>query len=49
MTVHLAPVSAGKLSGSQISIVEGLAAGDRIAVSGIQHLAEGMKIREFED
>ncbi len=49
MTVHLAPVRAGKLLGSQIGIVEGLAAGDRIAVSGILHLAEGMKIRELED
>ena len=49
MTVSLAPVTAGQLSGSQIDILEGLATGDRIAVSGVQHLADGMKIRELTD
>jgi RND family efflux transporter MFP subunit len=47
MTVGLAPVTAGQMSGSSITIVDGLAAGDRIAVSGVQHLAEGMKVREL--
>jgi RND family efflux transporter MFP subunit len=49
MSVSLAPVTAGQLSGSQIDIVDGLATGDRIAVSGVQHLADGMKIRELTD
>ena len=34
MTVSLAPVTAGQLSGSEIDILEGIATGDRIAVSG---------------
>ncbi len=49
MTVSLVPVTSGQLSGSQIDILEGLATGDRIAVSGVQHLADGMKIRELTD
>jgi RND family efflux transporter MFP subunit len=49
MTVSLAPVTAGQLSGSEIDILEGLATGDRIAVSGVQHLADGMKISELTD
>ncbi len=47
MTVSLAPVTAGQLSGSEIEILDGLDTGDRIAVSGVQHLADGMKIREL--
>ncbi len=47
MTVSLAPVTAGALSGSEIDILEGIATGDRIAVSGVQHLADGMKISEL--
>ncbi len=49
MTVSLAPVTAGQLSGSEIDILEGIATGDRIAVSGVQHLADGMKISELTD
>jgi len=49
MTVSLSPVTAGQLSGSEIDILEGLATGDRIAVSGVQHLADGMKISELID
>ena len=49
MTVSLAPVTAGQLSGSEIDILEGLATGDRIAMSGVQHLADGMKISELTD
>ena len=49
MTVSLARVTAGQLSGSEIDILEGLATGDRIAVSGVQHLADGMKISELTD
>lgn len=47
MTVSLAPVTAGQMSGSSITIVDGLSNGDRIAVSGVQHLAAGMRIREL--
>ena len=47
MTVSLAPVTAGRLSGAEIEVITGLESGDRIAVSGVQHLADGMKIREL--
>ena len=47
MTVSLSPVTAGQMSGSTITILEGLSTGDRIAVSGVQHLAEGMQVREL--
>jgi RND family efflux transporter MFP subunit len=49
MTVSLTAVTPGQLSGSEIDILEGLATGDRIAVSGVQHLADGMKISELTD
>ena len=49
MTVSLSAVTPGQLSGSEIVILEGLATGDRIAVSGVQHLADGMKISELTD
>ena len=49
MTVSLAPVTVGQMSGSGITVIDGLSAGDRIAVSGLQQLAEGMKVRELTD
>ena len=49
MTVSLSAVTPGQLSGSEIDILEGLATGDRIAVSGVQHLADGMRISELTD
>jgi RND family efflux transporter MFP subunit len=49
MTVSLEPVTVGQMSGSSITVLDGLSAGDRIAVSGIQQLAEGMKVRELSD
>lgn len=49
MTVGLSPVTPGQMSGSMITIVDGLVTGDRIAISGVQHLAEGMKVRELVD
>jgi RND family efflux transporter MFP subunit len=49
MTVSLAPVTVGQMSGSSITIVDGLSAGDRIAISGVQQLADGMKVRELTD
>ncbi|HSG97751.1 MAG TPA: efflux RND transporter periplasmic adaptor subunit [Woeseiaceae bacterium] len=47
MTVSLSPITPGQMSGSMITILEGLSAGDRIAVSGVQQLAEGMQVREL--
>jgi multidrug efflux pump subunit AcrA (membrane-fusion protein) len=49
MTVSLAPVTPGQMSGSTITILDGLSSGNRIAVSGVQHLAEGMQVRELTD
>ncbi len=49
MTVNPAPIEAGQMSGSSITILEGLTAGDRIAASGVQQLDEGMKVRELTD
>ncbi len=47
MTVSQTAVTVGQLSGSEVEIVEGVSTGDRIAVSGVQHLAEDMRIREL--
>ncbi len=49
MTVSQAPVTVGQLSGSEVEIVDGLSTGDRIAVSGVQHLRDGMRIRELQN
>ena len=47
MTATMAPVTVGQLTGAEIEILDGLDDGDRIAVSGVQHLAEGMRVREL--
>ena len=47
MTVTMTPVIVGQMTGSEIEILEGLEAGDRVAVSGVQHLAEGMRVRDL--
>ena len=49
MTVSQAAVTVGQLTGSEIEIVDGLSTGDRIAISGVQHLAENMRIRELSN
>ena len=49
MTVAARSVTVGELSGSDIEILAGLDVGDRVAVSGVQHLRDGMRIRELED
>ena len=49
MRVSLSPVTIGQLSGSEVDVVEGLTTGERIAVTGVQHLSDGMKIRELTD
>ena len=48
-TVTRRAVKVGAATGGQIEIVEGLKAGDRIAVAGVTHLREGMKVRDLGD
>ncbi len=48
MTVGRAPVEIGDLSGADALILSGLEEGDLIAVSGVQNLRDGMKVRRFE-
>jgi membrane fusion protein, multidrug efflux system len=48
-TVTRRPVTLGAATGSQIEIVDGLQPGDRIAVAGVTHLREGMKVRDLGD
>src|SRR5262249_61268075 len=48
-TVSKRPVKLGEPMGSQIEIVQGLQAGDRIAVAGAPLLREGMKVRDLGD
>jgi RND family efflux transporter MFP subunit len=49
MTVQRRPVKLGAISSSSIEILEGLAAGDRIAVAGVSMLRDGMKVRDLGD
>ena len=43
--VQSRPIVAGAIQGSDIVVLEGLQAGDRIATSGLGHLYEGMLVR----
>jgi multidrug efflux pump subunit AcrA (membrane-fusion protein) len=43
--VQSRPIVAGAIQGSDIVVLEGLQAGDRIATSGLGHLHEGMLVR----
>jgi RND family efflux transporter MFP subunit len=43
------PVKIGEATGGRIEIVDGLRPGDRIAVAGVTHLREGMKVRDLGD
>ena len=47
MTVSAATVEVGTLSGSDIMIENGLEVGDRVVVSGVQQLRDGMRVREL--
>lgn len=47
--VERRPVKTGAVTGGQIEITEGLAPGDRIAVAGVTHLRNGMKVRDLGD
>lgn len=46
--VNRATVTVGELSGGDILVPSGLSQGDLIAVSGVHHLSEGMKVRRAE-
>ncbi|MEM1059617.1 MAG: efflux RND transporter periplasmic adaptor subunit [Verrucomicrobiota bacterium] len=43
------PVEVGKMSGQDIAVTSGLEEGQTIAVSGVNSLRNGMKVRPFED
>jgi RND family efflux transporter MFP subunit len=49
LSASLTPVTVGQLSGSEVQVLEGLETDDRIAVSGVQHLVEGMLVRELSN
>lgn len=42
-------VTVGSITGPSLEIVEGLSAGDRIAIAGATHLREGMTVRDLGD
>jgi RND family efflux transporter MFP subunit len=48
-TVSRRPVKIGEATGGRLEIVDGLQAGDRIAVAGATFLREGMKVRDLGD
>ena len=48
MTVSRAKVELGEIHGSEVEIKSGLESGDMIAISGLQQLEEGMKVRRYE-
>jgi len=49
MQASSAEVTLGQLSSGEIEILSGIELGDRIAVSGIHFLSEGMEVRELTD
>jgi len=49
MTVSRAPVTVGDLSGGEAEILDGLSAGDAIAVSGVHHLQDGMAVSRLSE
>lgn len=42
------PVKLGEMAGAMVQIVDGLATGERIAVTGVHHLREGLAVRRWE-
>jgi len=48
-TVARRPVKLGEPTGGRVEVVDGLQPGDRIAVAGVTHLREGMKVRDLGD
>ncbi|MDX1385912.1 MAG: efflux RND transporter periplasmic adaptor subunit [Thermoanaerobaculia bacterium] len=49
MTVARRPVELGALSGTEVEVTRGLAAGERIAASGVHQLRDGTLVRPFEE
>ena len=49
MRVSARPVELGDMAGSDIRIIGGLAQGDKVAISGVGNLREGMQVRELTD
>lgn len=47
MTVSRVPVELGELAGTDVRVLSGLNAGDRIATSGVHNLREGMQVSEL--
>ncbi len=48
MTVARRPVQLGELTGGDVEILEGLAEGDQVAISGVSQLRDGMQVRRYE-
>jgi len=48
MKVQRAPVKLGELTGNEVEILEGLAAGDQVVISGVSQLREGTQVRRYE-
>jgi RND family efflux transporter MFP subunit len=48
-TVTRRPVKLGGATGGEVEVVDGLGAGDRIAVAGATFLREGMRVRDLGD
>ncbi len=49
MVVKKTEVKVGQMHGDQITVTSGLKAGDTIAVSGVNALRDGMKVKPYED
>jgi RND family efflux transporter MFP subunit len=47
MTAESRPVELGEMRGDTIAVLSGLARGERIALSGVHQLREGMAVEEF--
>jgi membrane fusion protein (multidrug efflux system) len=48
MKVSRRAVQLGELTGNEVQILDGLAEGDLVAVSGVSHLRDGMQVRRYE-
>jgi RND family efflux transporter MFP subunit len=49
MQVSQVPIELGLMMGTEIRALNGLNEGDRIAISGVHHLREGMKVRPLSE
>lgn len=48
MTAARRSVTIGEMSGSMIQVLTGLKLGDRVALTGVHHLREGLSVRDWE-